>query len=98
MKRILPRRLFLQRSVTVGVGLATIPNFMFGSNSLYTGMKLGLATYQWGKDWDLPTLIANCEKAGLSGVELRTQHAMVSKLILMQRNVPRLKSVLPTAL
>jgi len=22
-------------------------------------MKLGLVTYQWGKDWDLPTLIAN---------------------------------------
>lgn len=75
MKRILSRRLFLQKSVTVGVGLATIPNFTVGSNSLYTGMKLGLVTYQWGKDWDLPTLIANCEKAGLSGVELRTQHA-----------------------
>src|SRR5690606_1586657 len=27
------------------------------------------------KDWDLPTLIANCEKTGLLGVELRTQHA-----------------------
>jgi hypothetical protein len=25
-------------------------------------MKLGLVTYQWGKDWDLPALIANCEK------------------------------------
>ena len=75
MKSILSRRLFLQKSVTVGVGLATIPNFTIGSNSLYTGMKLGLTTYQWGKDWDLPTLIANCEKAGISGVELRTQHA-----------------------
>jgi sugar phosphate isomerase/epimerase len=38
-------------------------------------MKLGLVTYLWGQDWDLPTLIANCEKAGISGVELRTQHA-----------------------
>jgi len=75
MKRILSRRLFVQKSVTVGVGLATIPYFTVGSNSLYTGMKLGLVTYQWGKDWDLPTLISNCENAGLSGVELRTQHA-----------------------
>ena len=38
-------------------------------------MKLGLVTYQWGKDWDLPTLIANCEKAGFEAVELRTEHA-----------------------
>lgn len=38
-------------------------------------MKLGLVTYQWGRDWDLPTLIANCEKAGYTGVELRTEHA-----------------------
>jgi sugar phosphate isomerase/epimerase len=38
-------------------------------------MKFGLVTYQWGKDWDLPTLIANCEKTGFQGVELRTQHA-----------------------
>jgi sugar phosphate isomerase/epimerase len=38
-------------------------------------MRLGLVTYQWGRDWDLPTLIANCEKAKVLGVELRTQHA-----------------------
>ena len=38
-------------------------------------MRLGLVTYQWGRDWDLPTLIANCEKTGLLGLELRTQHA-----------------------
>ena len=31
-------------------------------------------TYQWGKDWDLPTLIANCQKTGTQGVELRTTH------------------------
>jgi len=38
-------------------------------------MKLGLVTYQWGMDWDLPTLITNCEKAQMSGVELRVEHA-----------------------
>jgi sugar phosphate isomerase/epimerase len=38
-------------------------------------MRLGLVTYLWGQDWDLPTLIANCEKSGVLGVELRTQHA-----------------------
>jgi len=38
-------------------------------------MKFGLVTYQWGRDWDLPTLIANCTKTKVLGVELRTQHA-----------------------
>ncbi|MHC4888952.1 MAG: DUF6807 family protein [Planctomycetota bacterium] len=37
-------------------------------------MKLGLVTYQWGRDWALPMLIANCEKTKVLGVELRTQH------------------------
>jgi hypothetical protein len=40
-----------------------------------SGMKLGLVTYQWAKDMDLPTLLAACEKSGLLGVELRTEHA-----------------------
>ena len=37
-------------------------------------MRFGLVTYQWGKDMDLPTLIDACEKSGLAGVELRTEH------------------------
>ncbi len=37
-------------------------------------MQLGLVTYQWGADWDLPTLIKNCEQTGFAGVELRTTH------------------------
>lgn len=38
-------------------------------------MRFGLVTYMWGADWDLPTLLMNCEKAGALGVELRTEHA-----------------------
>ena len=34
----------------------------------------GLVTYMWAAQWDLPTLIANCEKARALGVELRTTH------------------------
>jgi sugar phosphate isomerase/epimerase len=37
-------------------------------------MKLGLVTYQWGANWDLPTLIKYCAEAGYSGAELRTTH------------------------
>jgi len=39
------------------------------------GMKIGLVTYLWGKDMDLPTVIDSCEKSGFGGVELRTVHA-----------------------
>jgi sugar phosphate isomerase/epimerase len=35
----------------------------------------GLVTYMWGADWDLPTLIKNCETADVLGVELRIEHA-----------------------
>ena len=38
-------------------------------------MKLGMVTYNLGRDWDLETLITHCEEAGFAGVELRTTHA-----------------------
>ena len=38
-------------------------------------MKLGTVTYNLAKDWDVETLIRNCEQAGFEGVELRTTHA-----------------------
>jgi len=37
-------------------------------------MKLGLVTYNMGKDMDCAALIALCREAGLEGVELRTTH------------------------
>lgn len=37
-------------------------------------MKLGMVTYLWGAEWDLPTLIKNCEQTGFEGVELRSTH------------------------
>lgn len=75
MKKNLSRRLFIQESIALGIGLTAFNNLSAFSNPANSGMKIGLVTYQWGKDWDLPTLIANCESAGLLGVELRTQHA-----------------------
>ena len=35
---------------------------------------LGLVTYNLARDWDLETIISNCEKTGFAGVELRTTH------------------------
>ncbi|MFO0900648.1 MAG: sugar phosphate isomerase/epimerase family protein [Pirellulales bacterium] len=37
-------------------------------------MQLGLVTYMWGAEWDLPTLLRNCRDTGFAGVELRTTH------------------------
>ena len=73
------RRDFLKQSMYFGA--ATVAAGPLGKvlaqSSARRGakMKFGLVTYLWGQDWDLPVLIANCEKAGISGVELRTQHA-----------------------
>lgn len=75
MKNNISRRSFIQRGLAAGVGLAAMQNFEAFSNPAATGMKLGLCTYLWGQDWDLPTLISNCEKTGFLGLELRTQHA-----------------------
>ncbi len=69
------RRDFMQKSVAASLSLAAM-QFPFDAFSrTKSGMEFGLVTYQWGKDWDLPTLIANCEKSGVLGVELRTEHA-----------------------
>lgn len=38
-------------------------------------MHLGLVTYNLAADWDIPTIIKNCEATLFEGVELRTTHA-----------------------
>jgi sugar phosphate isomerase/epimerase len=38
------------------------------------GFKLGLVTYNLAKDWDLATIVKNCEQTGFEAVELRTTH------------------------
>ena len=71
----LSRRDFVQKSMAAGLGLAALPFPLQATEVRKSKMKFGLVTYQWGRDWDLPTLIANCEKSGALGVELRTEHA-----------------------
>jgi sugar phosphate isomerase/epimerase len=38
-------------------------------------VKLGIVTYQLGKDWDVPTIIEKLTALQYQGVELRTSHA-----------------------
>jgi len=70
------RRDFLRQTMNLGAAaLAAGP--LSGALTLAADrpggkMTLGLCTYLWGQDWDLPTVIANCEKTKILGVELRT--------------------------
>ncbi len=75
MKSIHSRRIFIQKSFAAGIGLAALHHLQACSEPAKSGMKFGLVTYLWAQDWDLPTIITNCEAAGYKGVELRTQHA-----------------------
>ena len=72
------RRKFVQKSVAVAAAAAWMSARTWsrgGPAFEKSPIRLGLVTYLWGKDWDLPTLIHNCEQSGLLGVELRTTHA-----------------------
>ncbi len=88
MEKKLSRRNFIQKSIIAGVGLAAFNPIEAWAEAEKSGLKLGLVTYQWAKDWDLPTLIANCTKTGVLGVELRTEHAhgVEAKLTAAQRS------------
>jgi sugar phosphate isomerase/epimerase len=69
------RRQFIQNSFGASMAFTGFNNFSDFFESKKRTMRFGLVTYQWGKDWNLDTLIDNCEKNGFFGVELRTQHA-----------------------
>ena len=70
------RRTFLQCSAGASAALLSMPLARaLGAQVKGERMAYGLVTYQWAKDWDLPTLLSNCEKAEVAGVELRTTHA-----------------------
>ena len=76
------RRSFLQAAALTGAALAvarpagqaaevaTPKSFLTRAPR----MKLGTVTYNLAQDWDVPTIIKNCEAAGFQGVELRTSH------------------------
>jgi len=64
--------------ITTALGTAfAAPLFGQEAKLSYKGENIhyGLVTYMWGADWDLPTLIKNCETSEVLGVELRIEHA-----------------------
>ena len=87
------RRQFIRTSacgVILPGAIRTMASSALGSKDQLPGtsrMKFGLVTYLWGQDMDLPTVISSCEKSGLGGVELRTEHkhAVEPKLSKLER-------------
>ena len=67
------RRIFI-RDLTLLTG-AFMANGFMAPPAVKSKIKLGLVTYLWGKDWDVPSLIKNCSAAKIYGVELRVDHA-----------------------
>jgi len=71
---LLPRRAFLRRTLLTTAAVTAGSQFAQAVKPR-PGPRFGLVTYQWGRALDVPALIATCEKAGLPGIELRTEHA-----------------------
>ncbi len=77
------RRHFLETSAVGAGALGVLGSALFAAdNSKSPGflakaptMKLGTVTYNLAQDWDIETIIKNCEAAQFEGVELRTSHA-----------------------
>ena len=68
------RRDFLKGISLTTLGIALSQDSLLANIKKNHKIKPGLVTYLWGKDWDVPTIIENCEKCDLLGVELRTEH------------------------
>ena len=77
------RRNFLKKSALGASVVGLLPAWSAekpaaAGASFLTGrpkMKLGTVTYNLAQDWDIETIIRNCEAAKFEGVELRTTHA-----------------------
>ena len=71
------RRDFLAQTSIAGIaamGMAGSASLAQAQEKKGGGIRYGLVTYEWAKNWDLPTILTSCEKAGVHGVELRTTH------------------------
>jgi sugar phosphate isomerase/epimerase len=89
MNNPINRRDFMKKGLLAGVAVSSLhlPQLLAQDH----GMKLGLVTYQWGKDMTLPDLISACERTGYRGVELRTQHAHAVEINLSKKEREEVK-------
>ena len=84
MKTQFSRRKFLQTTAVSAPAIMLPASAMAGTQDMKKGkpfapnktpLKIGLHTYNIGKNWDIETIIKNCTEAGWQSVELRTTHA-----------------------
>ena len=70
------RRALLRQSAALATAVVAGPYAarLRAKDASEAQMSFGLVTYMIAHDWDLPTLIANCEKTDVLGAELRTTH------------------------
>lgn len=75
MKSNQTRKEFI-RNISLIAGAVALPTGLlaFCAGTPGSKMKLGLVTYNWAKDWDIPTIIKNCTETNFLGVELRVDH------------------------
>jgi sugar phosphate isomerase/epimerase len=55
-----------------GAGLIALHGATAAPAKRISKMRFGFTSYQWGSDWDIPTMIANLTKAKAFSTELRT--------------------------
>ncbi len=81
MKTKPARRTFIQTALLGTAALATnishasASEMSLKSKGKLPTLKLGIMTYNLGKDWDIDTIIKNCTETGWVHAELRTTHA-----------------------
>ncbi|MDO8952330.1 MAG: sugar phosphate isomerase/epimerase [Draconibacterium sp.] len=80
MEKKSTRRKFIQTAalgaaaLTTGISKASASEMNPGVSEKMSPLKLGIMTYNLGKDWDIDTIIKNCTETGWVHAELRTTH------------------------
>jgi sugar phosphate isomerase/epimerase len=80
MKSESSRRKFIQTAMlgaaalTTGVSKTSASEIHSEASEKMSPLKLGIMTYNLGKDWDIDTIIKNCTETGWVHAELRTTH------------------------
>jgi sugar phosphate isomerase/epimerase len=80
MKSESSRRKFIQTAalgaaaLTTGISKTSASEISSGVSEKMSPLKLGVMTYNLGKDWDIETIIKNCSETGWVHAELRTTH------------------------
>lgn len=69
------RRRFLRQTSATAASILGMTAIAKALRPEGENISFGLCTYQWGAEWDIPTIITNLKQLGIKGVELRVDHA-----------------------